>query len=85
MCVWQPLVQDTLLQARRGEYDFFYLPIDFKNLCNLGYAFVNLVTREAAQRLYHSLHLKKWRRFNSKKVQPPGLGLLQLSSIGGLS
>jgi len=33
-----------------GQYDFFYLPMDFKSRASLGYAFVNLVSTEQAAR-----------------------------------
>ncbi|CAI6003419.1 unnamed protein product [Closterium sp. NIES-65] len=55
---WEPL----------SAYDFVYLPIDFKNRCNLGYAFVNLTTVTAALRLFRAFHLQPWEAFNSRKV-----------------
>lgn len=51
-----------------ATFDFFYLPIDFKNNCNLGYAFVNFKKAEDSLRFYRQYHMKKWIQFNSKKV-----------------
>ncbi|XP_024383881.1 protein MEI2-like 5 isoform X2 [Physcomitrium patens] len=52
----------------KSAYDFVYLPIDFKNRCNLGYAFVNFTTVQATMRLYRAFHLQQWEEFNSRKV-----------------
>ena len=49
-------------------YDFFYLPIDFKNKCNVGYAFINLLRPETIAPLAQRFNNKKWPRFNSEKV-----------------
>ncbi|XP_020112952.1 protein terminal ear1 homolog [Ananas comosus] len=49
-------------------YDFVYLPMDFRNRCNKGYAFVNFTTAEAARRLYERLKGCKWDVFDSRKI-----------------
>lgn len=43
-----------------GTYDFFYLPIDFKNKCNVGYAFINFSSNESIKKFYLEFNDKKW-------------------------
>jgi len=39
-----------------GRYDFVYLPMDFRNAVNLGYAFVNLLDHSCALELMRNFH-----------------------------
>eukprot|EP00892_Ulva_mutabilis_P001960 jgi/Ulvmu1/11765/UM008_0179.1 len=50
-----------------GKYDFFYLPIDFKNHCNVGYSFINMASTDAVLAFYDRFHNQGWERFNSEK------------------
>mmetsp|Transcript_61728 Transcript_61728/g.180373 ORF Transcript_61728/g.180373 Transcript_61728/m.180373 type:complete len:520 (+) Transcript_61728:264-1823(+) len=55
-----------------GKFDFMYLPIDFKNKCNVGYAFINFRTAEACEKFVEDFHGVDVRKclpgLNSKKV-----------------
>lgn len=55
-------------EKHKGTYDFLYLPIDFKNKCNVGYAFINMVSPAHIIPFYEALNGKKWEKFNSEKV-----------------
>ncbi|CAN1847205.1 Protein MEI2-like 5 [Linum perenne] len=55
-------------EKHRGTYDFIYLPIDFKNKCNVGYAFINMVSPSHIIPFYEAFNGKKWEKFNSEKV-----------------
>ncbi|KAF8391130.1 hypothetical protein HHK36_023431 [Tetracentron sinense] len=55
-------------ENHKGTYDFLYLPIDFKNKCNVGYAFINMVSPSHIIPFYQAFNGKKWEKFNSEKV-----------------
>ncbi|KAF8715429.1 hypothetical protein HU200_027076 [Digitaria exilis] len=55
-------------ESHRGTYDFIYLPIDFKNKCNVGYAFINMINPENIVPFYKTFNGKRWEKFNSEKV-----------------
>jgi hypothetical protein len=59
----------------KGEFDFVYLPIDFKNQCNVGYAFINFRTIEACQSFMDS--------FNGMEVCKclPGLNSRKITEV----
>ena len=51
-----------------GIIDFFYLPIDFKNRCNRGYAFINFVDHLDILNFHRQYYGQHWRTFNSDKI-----------------
>ena len=51
----------------RNKYDFFYLPLDNENECNLGYAFINFVHPLHIVHFYHIFKARKWNLYKSNK------------------
>ncbi|XP_022852440.1 protein terminal ear1 homolog [Olea europaea var. sylvestris] len=57
------------------QYDFLYLPMDFRTMKNLGYGFVNFTTASAALKIKKILENYRWgavvtsqESFSSKKI-----------------
>ena len=51
----------------KNKYDFFYLPLDNENECNLGYAFINFVHPLHIVHFYHIFKARKWKLYKSNK------------------
>eukprot|EP00929_Paragymnodinium_shiwhaense_P093695 TRINITY_DN5391_c0_g1_i3.p1 TRINITY_DN5391_c0_g1~~TRINITY_DN5391_c0_g1_i3.p1 ORF type:complete len:549 (-),score=116.36 TRINITY_DN5391_c0_g1_i3:108-1754(-) len=55
-----------------GQFDFMYLPIDFKNKCNVGYGFINFRKQEYCESFVDKFHGVDVRKclpgLNSKKI-----------------
>jgi hypothetical protein len=52
----------------KGLYDFVYVPIDFKNHCNIGYAFLSFVNPLYIVDFCLEFHGKKWEPMRSEKI-----------------
>ncbi|EAS03106.1 RNA recognition motif 3 in plant Mei2-like protein (macronuclear) [Tetrahymena thermophila SB210] len=61
-------VLQTIEKNHKDNFDFFYLPIDFNNKCNVGYAFINFIKPEYIKDFYLEFNGKKWKKFNSDKI-----------------
>lgn len=59
---------DFINETHFGTYDFFYLRVDFKNRCNVGYAFINFVDSQAVEGFYRRIHGMRWSSFGSNKI-----------------
>lgn len=47
------------------KFNFLYLPIDYYNSCNVGYAFVNFIHTKFIYDLFKEFDGKRWNKFNS--------------------
>lgn len=71
------MLLERLDQKHFGRYDFFYLPIDLKNNCNVGYAFINMGDPIYIVSLFEDLAGQTWERFNSEKICELTYGRIQ--------
>eukprot|EP01066_Platyproteum_vivax_P014312 Platyproteum_vivax@DN6417_c0_g3_i1.p1 len=73
----QTMLLAVLNECFMGTYDFFYLPIDFKNQCNVGYAFINFVHPYFAECFRIAFKGYKLGGFRSHKVCDVAWGRVQ--------
>jgi hypothetical protein len=64
----QQMLLEEINLGHEGTYDFFYLPIDFKNKCNVGYCFINFLDPKHIVAFVKEFNGLRWKSFNSEKV-----------------
>lgn len=69
------------LAAYRSFIDFFYLPTDFRNSCNLGFAFLNFTSGAAAGRFQDQFEGCKMPRYACSQKEC----VIETSRVQGLS
>eukprot|EP00440_Ansanella_granifera_P002495 gb/GFBE01002713.1/.p1 GENE.gb/GFBE01002713.1/~~gb/GFBE01002713.1/.p1 ORF type:complete len:326 (+),score=58.00 gb/GFBE01002713.1/:1-978(+) len=71
------LVNEIQNNGFEGTFDFFYLPMDIHNRSNVGYAFINFLSPQDAERFREAFSGHTFARFNSKKVSSVNSAHLQ--------
>ncbi|KAF8472448.1 RNA recognition motif 2-domain-containing protein [Kalaharituber pfeilii] len=64
----QQTLKDYVDSTSRGKYNFLYLRIDFKNMCNVGYAFINFIDPLDIIPFVLAKSGRRWNKYNSDKV-----------------
>ncbi|KAF8933932.1 hypothetical protein BGZ58_006040 [Dissophora ornata] len=64
----QQMLLQCINETHFGKFDFLYLRMDFKNKCNVGYAFINFTSTDVVASFVKEHVGKKWSRFNSDKI-----------------
>ena len=62
------MMLETIDKKFKDAYDFFYLPIDFDNNCNVGYAFINFVDLRYIEGFHNEFNGTHWSNFKSDKI-----------------
>ena len=70
-------MRNEINRQNKDRYDFFYLPIDFNNNCNKGYAFINFVHSAYILDFFDEYNNKRWRMYNGDKVCKIAYGAFQ--------
>jgi len=73
----QEMLLQTIDRYQKDQYDFFYLPIDFKNRCNMGYAFINFIDSVYIYDFFKRFNGQRWEKFNSDKICQITYGRIQ--------
>ena len=71
------MLLNSIDEHNSGRYDFFYLPIDYRNNCNMGYAFINFIHAAYILDFYFEFNDKKWPKYKSEKICEIKYGRIQ--------
>ena len=71
------LVEVISLRMSLDNFDFFYLPSDFRSGCNFGYAFINLRSPARVAQFFEQFHLLPLRKRGPAKTCQVGYGRIQ--------